>query len=82
MSEDPPYILDIKGLEEDRSDSTSEMSPHRKWIGIRFDCCGVYTRIYRNRQGTAYVGHCPRCNRVVRVRVGPGGTNRRFFKAG
>jgi hypothetical protein len=82
MSEQPPYILDITDIEDENEHQSSHMSPHRKWIGVRFDCCGVYCRVYRNRQGTAYVGHCPRCNRQVRVRIGPGGINKRFFKAG
>jgi hypothetical protein len=84
MSDDPPYILDVSGLsegpEEDGSDSAADAAG-RRWIGIQFECCGVYTRIYRNRDGTAYEGRCPRCARPVQIRVGPGGTSHRMFRA-
>lgn len=53
----------------------------RPWLGIRFDCCNVYIRIYRNRDGTAYAGRCPSCGRAIRVPIGPEGTRSRFFVA-
>lgn len=53
----------------------------RKWIGVHFECCAVYTRIYKNAAGGAYEGHCPRCARPIRVKIGPGGTETRFFTA-
>jgi hypothetical protein len=80
MAEEPDYYLDIAGLNE-AGDGTAPAANGRPWIGVRFDCCGVYVRVYRNRAGTAYVGNCPRCLRQVRARVGNGGTSSRFFVA-
>jgi hypothetical protein len=51
-----------------------------KFLGILFQCCRIYSRIYPNDEETAYVGHCPKCGRKVRVKIGPHGTDRRFFQ--
>jgi hypothetical protein len=53
----------------------------RKFVGVHFACCDVYTRVYANRSETAYEGNCPRCARRVRLSIGPGGTDARFFTA-
>ena len=52
----------------------------RSFLGIWFDCCHTYGRLYKNKAGTAYVGRCPRCLRSVTVRIGGEGTSRRFFR--
>lgn len=59
--------------------ANSANKPARNYLGIQFACCGVYARIYRHATEAAYVGHCPRCTRPVRVEIAPGGTNSRFF---
>jgi hypothetical protein len=52
-----------------------------RFLGVHFACCDAYTRIYPNRENTAYVGHCPRCAKRVEIPIGPGGTEARFFVA-
>ncbi len=51
----------------------------RKFVGVKFDCCATYARIYINREQTAYVGNCPRCAKQLRLLIGPDGTDSRFF---
>lgn len=56
-------------------------APKRPWISVWFQCCHVYVRVYRNRQGTGYDGQCPRCGARVHAKIGKGGTSQRFFRA-
>jgi hypothetical protein len=53
----------------------------RPYIGVLFECCGVYARVYRQPDQPWYAGRCPRCLRTMRVRVGQDGTNARLFRA-
>ena len=53
----------------------------RKFVGVQFTCCDVYTRVYVNRDATAYEGNCPKCAKRIRLGIGPGGTDARFFTA-
>ena len=52
----------------------------RPYLGIRFECCGVYARAYRNHDRTAYEARCPACGRAIRIRIGRDGTADRFFR--
>lgn len=53
----------------------------RPYIGMHFKCCNVYVRIYLNTQGTAYVGHCPKCTAKTKIKVSPVGKSDRFWSS-
>ena len=59
--------------------TTPGRRPH---LGIHFRCCNVYGYIYKNRDGTAYTGRCPRCGKPLKVRISNdgNGTNQRIFQ--
>ena len=57
-----------------------EEKSQKKYLGILFKCCGIYGRIYQNKDKTAYAGRCPKCMKSVKIAVGEGGTNSRFFE--
>ena len=54
----------------------------RPFLGMHFKCCNVYSRVYLNKKGTAFVGWCPKYAARVKVKVSPLGTDARFFTAG
>jgi hypothetical protein len=69
-------------LSSDAMRSAGESNRRRRpFVGIHFACCGVYAHISLNRERTAYLGHCPRCLKKVEIKIGPGGTDSRFFTA-
>lgn len=61
--------------------SEQETKPAQNFLGIMFNCCNIYARIYKNKAQTAYVGRCPKCMRSVNIKIGNGGTDNRFFNA-
>ena len=52
----------------------------KRFLGLKFTCCGVYSRVYVNNDGTAYEGRCPKCLKPVKLKIGEGGTDGRFFE--
>jgi hypothetical protein len=60
---------------------STDKPQERRFVGVHFTCCDVYSRVYVNRDATAYEGNCPRCAKRVRLAIGPGGTDSRFFTA-
>jgi len=81
MEDQPAYIVEIDDLEQDGRGEARAGAVGRRGLGIRFDCCNAYSRMYKNAAGTAYVGRCPKCARRLSVPIGPGGTPQRFFRA-
>lgn len=61
--------------------SFKKTQSHQKFLGVRFDNCHAYGRLYLNDAGDAYVGRCPRCGTPYHVWVGEGGTDSRMFLA-
>jgi hypothetical protein len=51
----------------------------RPYLSVRFACCNVYLRIYRDADGKSYTGRCPRCGKPVKFAVGEDGTDCRTF---
>jgi hypothetical protein len=84
----PDYHLEITGLDPQTGPvsvgrgQASGGFRGRPWLAVQWNCCGVYSRVYRNRRGDAYEGRCPKCGAPVRASIGPGGTSSRFFEAG
>ena len=62
------------------SQTNIENDIQKKFLGLKFTCCGVYARVYVNRDGTAYEGRCPKCLKTVKLKIGEGGTDNRFFE--
>jgi len=62
------------------SQANLNKSAKKKFLGLKFTCCGVYARVYVNRDGTAYEGRCPKCLKSVKLKIGEGGTDNRFFE--
>ncbi len=48
-------------------------------MGIKWDCCKVYSRVYLNVKNIAYVGWCPKCGKRVQMNVCRSGSKKRFF---
>lgn len=70
-------ILDAEYLDKRLSPSVKK----KKYLGIHFACCNVYTRIYVNNVGNAYKGRCPHCLRRLSVKIGKNGVKDRFLVA-
>jgi PHP family Zn ribbon phosphoesterase len=41
----------------------------RPYLGVQFECCSVYTRVYRKPEILFYEARCPKCGRTARIDV-------------
>ncbi len=73
--------LDLSSEGPTGQQHSADSAGQRKFVGVTFKCCDVYSRVYINRDTTAYEGNCPKCAKRIRLAVGPGGTDSRFFTA-
>lgn len=78
----PGEHLDLSSDGPSHGAEASPTGAGRKFVGVQFTCCDIYTRVYINRDETAYEGRCPRCGKKLKLGIGPGGTDSRFFTAG
>ena len=74
-------FLDLSSEGPSQAGERSSSAKKRRFVGVTFSCCDVYTRVYVNSDRTAYEGRCPKCAKKVRLEIGPGGTDARFFTA-
>lgn len=82
LSSDPDPPRQSASASNYNAPSSDQQSDSRKFVGVHFVCCDIYSRIYINRAKTAYAGNCPRCLKKIELKIGPGGTSNRFFTAG
>ena len=81
LSSDPNHAVRPPAVGSSAETQAASQADRKKYVGVRFHCCGLYVRVYVNKEGTAYEGRCPKCAKPVRLRIGEGGTNNRFFDA-
>jgi len=81
MASEDGDTLDVRGFEGPSISEVRGGEARRPWIGILFECCGVYARVYRDPAVMRYEGRCPRCGARLSVSVGPEGVPGRVFKA-
>jgi hypothetical protein len=81
VRDDRDYKVELSSA-ADASSQAPAPATARPFVSVHFACCNVYLRIYRNAEGTAYRGRCPKCGVPVSFEVGQGGTDARVFRVG
>ena len=62
------------------AETTGDHERDRPYLRIYFECANEYVRVYRRPDQQYYLARCPKCSMTKRFRVGPGGTDNRFFQ--
>jgi PHP family Zn ribbon phosphoesterase len=81
MDAAPGQHFDFTWPPSDETAPTDVNHKQRPWLGVHFECCDVYVRIYREADEKQYAGRCPKCGRQVRLGIGPDGVASRLFHA-
>ncbi|MEO1583377.1 MAG: hypothetical protein AAFR96_02255 [Planctomycetota bacterium] len=58
----------------------SQASRAKPYLRVYFECANQYVRVYRRPDERSYIARCPSCGMTKTFRVGPGGTENRFFE--
>ena len=68
-------------MDTTESDNNKSGRKKKPFVGVIFKCCHIYSRIYINKQGTAFVGWCPKCGAKMEILISPTGSKSNFFIA-
>jgi len=77
----PGEVIDVVSSADQATSANGAGEEARPWIGVHFECCGVYTRLSRRQDAKQYEGRCPKCGLPIRVSVGPDGVATRLLRA-
>ncbi len=58
----------------------AETGGREGFLRLWFECSGGYARAVKTKDGTAYVGRCPKCGASATFPIGQGGTSVRAFR--
>ena len=75
--------LDVTDVDDRLNNDEFDRRDHagRTWLGVYYECCASYSRVYRRPDETQYRGRCPECGASVSIRVGPNGVAARMLIA-
>lgn len=65
---------------ENKSSKERGNKSPKRFLSLYWECCHVFSRVYKSDDGKSYQGNCPKCRIGISVPIGPDGTTRRCFK--